>query len=42
MLLTGKVEAETDVAEEPQDVIQPYTPDLVADDDTLQGDFYEA
>jgi hypothetical protein len=40
--LTGKVEADPDVAEEPQDVLQPYIPDLVADHDTLQGDVYEA
>jgi hypothetical protein len=36
------LEADPDVIEEPQDVLQPYTPDLVANADTLQGDFYEA
>jgi hypothetical protein len=36
MLLTGKAEAGHKMC------FNPYTPDLVADDDTLQGDFYEA
>jgi hypothetical protein len=42
LLLTGSLPADTDVAEEPQYVVQLYTPDIVADNDAEQGGFYES
>jgi hypothetical protein len=41
LLLTGAV-PDDPVAEEPQDVVQPCTPDSEADNDAEQGEFFES
>jgi hypothetical protein len=39
--MTGSIEADPDVAEEPHDVPEHYIPDPVADDNAQQQQFYE-